>query len=264
MVKIEKTQELLQILREKYSSSEYAFLTNVGNSTGFKCNRHADAMAMQLWESRGLEIIGFELKVSRSDWLHELKKPSKADPIAKYCDSWYLVLGDANIIQFGELPMGWGLMVPHTTNTLKIVTESKRNLNPHPLDKYFLGALLRRASEQILPEAQLRREYSRGFDEGKKEEKENKIDDFKWKEERLNQLEKIIDDFEKTSGVRLGSWMSPDGSKIGEAVKAVLNGSYLKELDNLKKLKSHAQNCVKYIDEEIQKLENDILPNKSS
>ncbi len=261
MVTIQKTEEIMFALRNKYQAPIYAFLTNVGNATGNKCNRHADAIAMCLWESRGLEIIGFEVKASRSDWLHELKKPDKADPIANYCDSWYLVLGDANILRFGELPMGWGLMVPHTRTELKIITESKRTTTPNPLDKNFLAAILRRASEQILPEAQLHREFKRGYDEGITEEKENKKTDFEWKEERLNKLEKLIDDFEKTSGIQLGSWMAPDGQKVGNAVRAVLNGSYLKELENLKSLKHHAERCVKSIEEEIQKLEpKEVIP----
>ncbi|GAI18718.1 unnamed protein product, partial [marine sediment metagenome] len=126
MVKMETTEQVLQALRNKYPSDAYAFLTQVGNATGFICNRWADAIAMSLWPSRGLEIIGFEIKVSRSDWVKELKKPDKADTIANYCDSWYLVLGDESILRLGELPMEWGLMVPQTKNNLKITVPCKR------------------------------------------------------------------------------------------------------------------------------------------
>lgn len=252
MVKMEKTKDIIQALRTKYSAPIYAFLTNVGNSTGYACNRYADAIAMCLWESRGLEIIGFEIKVSRTDWLKEMKKPSKADPIANYCDSWYLVLGDKDILRFGELPMSWGLMVPHTKSELKVVKESKRNLKPKPLDKNFVAAVLRRTTEQLLPDSQLRGEYNRGYEEGEKTGKESAKDKLEWEKRRIKQLEKNIDDFEKASGIRINDmWQKPN--KIGEAVKSVLDGSYMNELKLLEDLQRRAQSCVESIEIEIKK-----------
>ena len=101
MVKIEKTKELMNALRNKYddNGNAFAFMEQVGNATGWECNRHADAIVVSLWKSRGLEIMGFETKVSRSDWLKELKQPEKADEISKYCHRWYLVVGDESIVQ---------------------------------------------------------------------------------------------------------------------------------------------------------------------
>jgi hypothetical protein len=32
--------------------------------------------------------------------------PEKAEKIARYCDRWYLAIGDENIVQEGELPKG--------------------------------------------------------------------------------------------------------------------------------------------------------------
>ena len=252
MVKMETTEQVLQALRNKYSSGAYAFLTQVGNSTGFNCNRWADAIVMSLWPSRGLEIIGFEIKVSRSDWVKELKHPEKADTIANYCDSWYLVVGDQDIMQFGELPMGWGLMVPQTKSNLKITVTSERKVKPKPIDKQFLAAILRRATEQLTEAAKLRNEYSRGYDEGIEEGKERMNYSVGSKDGQIQRLEKDIKDFEEASGVDIHqSWEHPD--KIGEAVKNILDGSYMNELKLLEDLQRRAKNCVESIGGEIQK-----------
>ena len=83
MVVIEETEDLMHALRNKYDDNgwSYAFLEQVGTGTGYKCTRWADALAVQLWESRGLSITGFEVKVSRSDWVKEMKHPEKQSPL---------------------------------------------------------------------------------------------------------------------------------------------------------------------------------------
>jgi hypothetical protein len=48
-------------------------------SSGWSRESRADAIARHLWPSQGLELIGFELKVSRSDWLREIKDPYKCE-----------------------------------------------------------------------------------------------------------------------------------------------------------------------------------------
>ena len=252
MVKMEKTEQVINALRNKYPSSAYAFLTQVGNSTGWECNRWADVIVMSLWPSRGLEIIGFEIKVSRQDWVKELKHPDKADTIANYCDSWYLVLGDEEILQFGELPMGWGLMVPQTKKTLKVATESKRSIKPKLIDKNFLASILRQTSKQLTKSSELRREYNSGYSAGIEEGKERLKYSVESKTDQIQTLKNEIKDFENASGVDITDWRH-NSSKIGDAVKIVLDGSYIRELENLESLQKRASNCTKSIEEEIRK-----------
>ncbi|HEC93357.1 MAG TPA: hypothetical protein ENI51_10255 [Candidatus Atribacteria bacterium] len=254
------TKQVLDALKNKYDDHghSYAFLTQVGNSTGFSCNRWADAIVMSLWESRGLEIIGFEIKVSRTDWLRELKNPAKADPIYQYCDSWYLVLGDPKILRFGELPMGWGLMVPHTKNTLKTVVPAKRKENPKPINRRFLAAILRRVVQQLPPEAVLRNEYARGYEDGKKDGQERAKNDVGYAEKKYKTLVQKIKDFEKASGVNIDSW-THNPKEIGEAVRLVLNGKYMEELNNLEYLKKRALRIAEEIDKILTEHKKEIL-----
>jgi hypothetical protein len=46
---------------------------------------------MGLWPSRGLKLMGFEIKAGRGDWLGELRNPRKAESIARFCDQWWVV-----------------------------------------------------------------------------------------------------------------------------------------------------------------------------
>jgi hypothetical protein len=111
---------MLDLLRDRYAvkggnGPRYVFAEHVRNYCGFAGYRTttplrtADAMAVDLWPSSGHRVHGFEVKVSRSDWLTELKDPEKAEAFRPYCDHWWLVVPDAGIVR-GDLPDGWGLL----------------------------------------------------------------------------------------------------------------------------------------------------------
>ncbi len=254
MVKLEHTEDVINALRNKYDDggSSYAFLEQVGNATGWACNRHADAIAVALWKSRGLSITGFEVKVSRTDWLKELKNPGKAEPIAQYCHQWYLVVGDADIVQFGELPMNWGLMIPHTKTSLKVTKTAVVNEKPKPVDMDFLCGILRQATTQITEKSKLKAQYTRGHDEGYASGKETIEDRLKWEKERTEGWEKKVEEFEKAAGFKITeAWKQP--IEVGDAVKMVLNGSYLKELKCLERLHERAVDIANSIKNEVDK-----------
>lgn len=171
------TNELMGLLRERYPKDAYAFFTEVPDGTGGNCRRHCDALVMSLWPSRGLTLTGFELKVSRGDWIKELKTPAKAESIAKYCDFWYLVAGDEKIVQPGELPATWGLMAP-VGGKLKVKAEATK-LEAEAISRKFIAGLFRAAQSQVTPDAELSRikmeEYRRGVQKGA-EHKQYEVD----------------------------------------------------------------------------------------
>src|ERR1700733_1186524 len=136
------TARVYSALRERYRLPEYTLLTEVPDATGFGKTRSADAVVMSCWPSRGLDLTGFEIKVSRSDWVKELRNPAKAERICAYCDFWFVVVGSPKIIGVGELPVTWGLLEPKGEK-LVIAREATR-LTPAPVDRSFLAALLRR------------------------------------------------------------------------------------------------------------------------
>ncbi|HYJ21079.1 MAG TPA: hypothetical protein VEW07_03530, partial [Solirubrobacterales bacterium] len=67
----------------------------VRSAAGFDARRTIDAVSLNLWPSRGMLLDGYEIKVSRSDWLRELKNPAKAEEFAGLVDRLWLVVSDA-------------------------------------------------------------------------------------------------------------------------------------------------------------------------
>lgn len=105
---------LLDALHRRYGAApmgarRYVVAEHVPSRPVF-APRVADFVAMDVWESSGLEIHGHEVKVSRSDWLREMKEPEKAAEFTPYVHRWWLVVPDESIVRPGELPETWGLM----------------------------------------------------------------------------------------------------------------------------------------------------------
>lgn len=119
----------------------YAVAMQVRSDAGFDARRTADYVAMDLWPSKGLLLHGHEIKVSRSDWLTELKHPEKADEFIPYMNCWWLVVSDRLIVHDGELPDGWGLMAM-SGSRLRVYRHAKRR-EAKPLTPSRLAALLR-------------------------------------------------------------------------------------------------------------------------
>jgi len=243
-------EQVIRALRVRYPKDQYALITEVGNSTGFKCRRHADVVVMGLWPSRGLEVIGIEVKVRRSDFLKELEQPEKADVIAQYCDKWFLAVGDSEIIKEGELPAMWGLLVPKDENTLRAAKDAPQMGEVKPLDRSFIAAMLRNAQCQLTGEAQLNREYERGRTDGIKAGQESAH----WKEQRelddLRKLKENVKAFHDTTGINIQ--YAHNIGKIGEAVRAVMNGQHTREMENLQGLKIQLSRIMQSIDNTLQ------------
>lgn len=89
------------------------FVPEVGMNGGYGAGRRCDAVYVGFTTTSGRQMIGHEIKVSRSDWVAELgRKNGKADAWADQCHQWWLVVSDPGIVRDGELPAGWGLMSP--------------------------------------------------------------------------------------------------------------------------------------------------------
>ena len=141
-----KTLELLKILEAQWAPPSCAFIPEFRGGTGYAREQRADAIAMNLWPSEGLELIGFEIKISRSDWLRELKNPFKSTAIKDFCDRWYLVVSDLKIVKYAdELPSDWGLMFIEN-GEIKTMIEAKK-LTPKAIDRIFLASLMRRVTK---------------------------------------------------------------------------------------------------------------------
>lgn len=93
------------------------------------------------WSIRAPVFHGHEVKVSRSDWLTELRDPSKAETFRRHMHFWWLVVSDKSIVR-DDLPAGWGLMVA-SGSKLRALVKPTPNLEPVPMTAGLTGALLR-------------------------------------------------------------------------------------------------------------------------
>jgi hypothetical protein len=87
-------------------------------------------------------IHGFEVKVTRSDWLRELKHPDKSAPWRQYCDYWWLVVADRHI-ERDDLPDDWGLLVPTAAGSLRASPSAPRNTAVKPMPGTVFAQLAR-------------------------------------------------------------------------------------------------------------------------
>ncbi len=238
------TAKVVAALREKFSLPAFAIFFEVANATGWGKSRSADAIAMSCWPSRGLYLYGFEIKVSRSDWVKERDNPAKAEAICKYMDFWYVVTGKPGIVATGELPPTWGLIEPKGGKLT--ITKEATPLEPKPINREFLAPLLRRACEdagcRVVDEA-LKKQ---AIDEAVKAHRDYTITSLENEVRRYRDLfenrDAIIKNFEVISGINMDRW--GDGKKHAEAVRLVLKSGLNGQIAAMQRLGESAQRIV--------------------
>lgn len=210
-------------IQRQWPAPEYAVLFEVGDATGGRAARWADAIVMGLWPSRGLMLHGMEIKVFRSDWLRERQKPEKAENIAARCENWSLVTCGGVVNSPDEIPPGWGWyefdgkrLVMHKAPPLKA--------DVAPIDRSFLAALLRRAAKT--DDAMLNAEVAKRMADAEREfdERVKRAVDRRVGEEA--ELASVVKQFEEASGIKLTEWCCGRGyespADIGRAVMAII------------------------------------------
>jgi hypothetical protein len=154
----ETERTMLDRLRRRYGRTyqngshvgrQYVIAEKIPTSPGtYVGDRIADAIVLDTWATAPTaltpeeyqrrawnerqSIHGFEVKVSRSDWLTELHDPEKAEAWARYCHYFWLVASDRAIVR-DDLPEGWGLLVPHGPSLRVAQSPKRRNPDPMPM-----------------------------------------------------------------------------------------------------------------------------------
>jgi hypothetical protein len=143
--------EMRGALKRYYAQPECAVVFEVAQSTGHNANRHLDAVAMELWPSRGLAIHGIEIKVDRGDWRREKADPTKAEEIARFCDDFFIA-APKGVVPIDELPAAWGLLELMPEGRIN-PTKPAAKTAAQPIDRAFLAALLRATSRPVDPDS---------------------------------------------------------------------------------------------------------------
>lgn len=223
--------DMLALIEKKHSENPgngpaFAVIPHVRDAAGFDSKRTADAIVMALWPSRGLVLHGFEIKVSRSDWLRELKKPEKAEVFCRLVDFWWVAVSDKTIVKDGELPEGWGLMVADKRGlTVKVqakLLHSGRAIDK-PISRSFLAALLRSAARR---QSAGPLEVQEAVAAVRQELGEMHRRAAELEMERYNELERKVRAFQREAGIEIGGRWShaTPPEEMGRTVRLVLQG----------------------------------------
>ncbi len=247
-IPIFNTSDLLEALRKRHEGEAWAFMTEVPDATGMNHRRWADAVAMSLWPSRGLELHGFEIKASRSDWQRELADPAKAESVCRYCDRWWIVAADAKIVRRDELPGTWGLLLPDAKCVLRAEVQAPK-LKAIPVDRAFLCGLLRAATKlgNRATATALRKEHERG--------RQSEVEQHERVTRRLTEahtdLERRVRQFEDAAGFSISTRWGSDAAKTGQIVCDVLAGKHDRDREELEHIRRIAAGIVERIDVEL-------------
>jgi len=227
----------LDIVEKKFCRPHWIFMREFRNGTGFSASRSADALAVGLYQSRGQLIIGFEQKLSRSDWMRELRDADKAEPICQYTDHWNIVVPEVGIVHLDELPPTWGLIVA-SGQRLKTIRTAPR-LPAKPVSRNFMASIIKRAVDSAVrpyltsKDEKMEQAEDHGFERGK-QLADRAV-------EKLEALQKQVREFEASSGIHIAPYQ--DMHKLGDAVRAVMSSGDI--ADSVRRQTSYALNQLR-------------------
>lgn len=130
--------ELMTRVRERFPMRKgWATFSGIRNHRGFdppkgQKTRTLDGMSVGVWQSLKGEVLGFECKSTRGDFLREIADPSKSDAFYPHCNRFWLVIGEPSVCSPDEVPMGWGLLVPRGRTLVEKVRAKRKKTEGIP------------------------------------------------------------------------------------------------------------------------------------
>jgi hypothetical protein len=193
------TSDLLQQLRAHFikPGETWAGAVCLTEVTAPTTSRRADLVHIGLWNSRGAGGIDVcELKTSRADFRREIDQPAKAEAWWPYCNRFWIVSPHESVTPPGELPEGWGLMVPGKARRFRVVVKPAEH--EAKLTVPLLVTLLKctettRVNAVQAERDKLRGEHYRELQKAREEARMNRADPaVKARLEHLDQLETAL------------------------------------------------------------------------
>lgn len=201
---VQQGLSLAALIQKRHAGDGWFVFSELRNQPGFGASRSADHAALGLWASTKYEFHLYEVKISRSDVIREMKDPTKANAVGKYAHHWWLVISDEKIIKDVLIPEAWGILVPTVRGGSRMLTEYRKapKLKPKPFDPLFCVAMLRNMATNWVTPAK-HRELQEQLDRlsTKREEDPDMRSELAQAKRRVEQLEAAITQFQELSGV---------------------------------------------------------------
>lgn len=243
---------LQTLITRRFPAPEFVtFFEVAGRAHG--ADRFADVVAFGIWPSRGLLVHGFEVKDHRSDWLRELKQPSKAEAVMQHCDRWWLVTRP-DVARAEEIPEPWGWLEERKGKLFQRKNAPTLERPAH-MTKTFAANLLRRVNDTHVPRAELADRIKQAC-ASERAQVEREMDPAAPRLRRdLEDLQKRVAAFEGASGVKIETWEPAED--IGEAFAIAMRIRKLgtkEAIDSLTWPRERLAGAVKAFDEAIADL----------
>jgi hypothetical protein len=117
--------DLLNVIELRHPTPEWVFIRELRIGTGWVRNykkgsgEYIDAFALNCYPSKKMVRVAYEVKISRGDFLAELKNPDKREPFLRFSNQFYFV-APVGLIKPDEVPDECGLIEIHGDSFSKI------------------------------------------------------------------------------------------------------------------------------------------------
>ena len=255
------TAELIERLRRHYIKEPTPggmFLAECGLNNSFGAQRRVDALHVGFTSTSGQILRGHEVKVSRADWLHELDQPEKAEFWSSACHEWWIVTPVQSIVDAGELPPGWGHMVPdpRAKTRFKVVVPAARKGDEHQPPWLAMRSILARIDtlqrgddrqRAAVIEQRVRAEVAKEYERRRKEDRRLTFDE----EAAITFAQEVMAEL----GLDGGKMSYPEYGRARAALKVAPALQRLQGWDGLAAVARQAASLVAALDEAHQALQ---------
>lgn len=154
-----KSSDVLKALRQRHATGdgagEWAFFEELRVGTGYNSRadkvantrpqQRLDAWAINLYPSKNFLKITYEVKVSRSDFLHEIKHPEKRQQGLAFSNEFYFAT-PAGLVKPEEIPPECGLIYVKEDGSSRLILQAPRRKTDELATWRFFASIARRAS----------------------------------------------------------------------------------------------------------------------
>lgn len=233
-IKVYSAETLKALIRSKYPAPAWVVLDELREATAWVGSHEADSVAFGTWPSRGFQIIGFEVKSYRGDWLSELKKPEKQVAIGSYCHHWWVVCSK-DVAKLEEFPPNWGWLTPRGQGLH--IEKQAVDLTPEPLNHAFLASIVRKIQKCYTPNTQVETEAKDKAEQIIR----NAGSEIAHLRVRNEEMKIALGEFEKASGVNLEHPWQFTIKDIATVVRAIIDSDLTREISIAEKAAEKAQ-----------------------
>lgn len=156
MIKLTAKEVLIALKKRHKDKSQYAFFEELRCGTGYshyKIGNHTinpeqrfDVFVLDLYPSNKHLRTVYEIKVSRSDFLHEIKNPEKRKTALLFSNQFYFVV-PTGLVKKEEIPNECGLIYVSENLGTRIMKEAPMRNSIEP-SWNFLATIARRVQAE--------------------------------------------------------------------------------------------------------------------